>query len=161
MKKLKNLLLVAVLLLSVSCTMSAKSDKKETSETATETAAAKGEVITLSKAGFLAKIYNYEKNPDTWVFEGDKPCIIDFYADWCPPCKQVAPILEELAKTYKDEIVIYKVNTDKEKELATIIGIQALPTFLFIPKNDEPRISMGALPKEEFVKQIESVLLGK
>ena len=156
MRKLKSLWLVSVVLLLVSCSMSAKSDKSSEAGTAS-----KGEVVTLNKAEVLQKVFNYEKNATKWVYEGDKPCIIDFYADWCGPCKQVAPILRDLAILYKHDIVVYKVNVDKEKELAAASGIQSIPTFLFIPKEGQPQISMGALPREEFVKQIDTFLLKK
>lgn len=146
---------MAVLLLAVSCTVSAKSDKKESNK------ATKGEVITLTKAEFLAKVFDYEKNKNNWVYEGNKPCIIDFYADWCPPCKKVAPILNELAAEYKDDIIIYKVNVDNEKELAQVFGIQSIPSLLFVPAKGEPQMAQGALPKETFVEQIDGYLLGK
>ena len=107
MRKLKSLWLVSVVLLLVSCSMSAKSDKSSEAGTAS-----KGEVVTLNKAEFLQKVFNYEKNATKWVYEGDKPCIIDFYADWCGPCKQVAPILRDLAILYKNDIVVYKVNVE-------------------------------------------------
>lgn len=114
MRSLKSLLLVSVALILVSCSMSAKTEKNETEKTA-----ARGEVIALNKADFLSKVYNYTKNQTQWVYEGNKPAIIDFYADWCGPCKKVSPILEELAAQYKDDIVIYKINVDNEKELAS------------------------------------------
>lgn len=155
MRNLKSLWLVSVVLLLVSCSMSAKSDKN--GEAATTS---KGEVIALNKAEFLQKVFNFEKNPNNWVFEGDKPCIIDFYADWCGPCKKVAPILKDLAGVYKDKIVIYKVNVDEQKELAAAFGVQSIPTFLFVPKNGKPQIAQGALPREEFVNQIDNFLLG-
>lgn len=155
MRKLKGLLMMAFVLLLVSCSMSAKTDGKETGETA------KGEVVTLNKTEFLSKVFNYEKNPTQWVYEGDKPCIIDFYADWCGPCKKVAPIMQELAGTYKNDIIIYKVNVDKEKELASAFGIQSIPSILFVPKQGQPQMAQGALPKEEFVKLIETFLLNK
>ena len=109
----------------------------------------------------LAKGIQLREERNEMVYEGDKPCIIDFYADWCGPCKQVAPILRDLAILYKNDIVVYKVNVDKEKELAAAFGIQSIPTFLFIPKEGQPQISMGALPREEFVKQIDTFLLKK
>lgn len=156
MRKLKNLLMISIALLLVSCTMSAKSEKNET-----ENATAQGEVIVLNKADFLIKVYNYEKNQTQWVYEGDKPCIVDFYADWCGPCKKIAPVLKELAAEYKNDIVVYKVNVDNEKELASAFGIQSIPTLLFVPKNGKPQLAQGALSKEEFVKQINDFLLDK
>ncbi len=111
----------------------------------------------LTKETFKEKVFNYEKNKD-WKFEGDKPCIIDFYADWCGPCKMVAPVLEELAKEYEDKVDIYKVNTEEQQELAAAFGIRSIPSILFCPKDDKPQMSMGALPKESFVKSIEDVL---
>lgn len=120
-----------------------------------------GEVVVLTKADFLKKVYNFEKNQDEWIYEGDKPCIVDFYADWCGPCRQVSPILKQLAEQYKDQIVVYKVNVDNEKELAMAFGIQSIPTFLFIPKDGQPQLAMGAFPKETFEKQIKEFLLGE
>lgn len=154
MKNLKSIFFVAILLVSVSCTMAAK-DKKDTGNKE------KGEVVTLNKADFIAKVFNYEKNQNDWVYEGDKPCIIDFYADWCPPCKKIAPILKELAGDYKDDIIIYKINVDDEKELATLFGIQSIPSLLFVPAKGEPQMAQGALPKNVFVEQIDAFLLGK
>ena len=113
----------------------------------------------LDKEAFLKKIMNYEKHPKEWVFEGDKPCIVDFYADWCKPCKMIAPILEELAVEYEGQINIYKVDTQKEKELAAVFGIQSIPTILFIPKNGNPSLQKGALPKEIFEQIINDFLL--
>lgn len=156
MRKLKDLFLILVILLLVSCSMSAKSDKNETEKVVTQ-----GEVVVLDKANFLAKVYNYEKNQSEWVYEGEKPCIVDFYADWCGPCKKVAPILKELAEEYKNDIIIYKINVDNEKELAVAFGIQSIPTLLFIPAKGKPQLAQGALSKEQFVEQINGFLLGK
>ncbi|WP_370860715.1 thioredoxin [Parabacteroides faecis] len=156
MRKLKDLFLISVVLLLVSCSMSAKSDKNETGGVA-----AQGEVVVLNKADFLTKVYNYEKNQSEWVYEGTKPCIVDFYADWCGPCKKVSPILKELAGEYKNDIIIYKINVNNEKELAAAFGIQSIPTLLFIPAKGKPQIAQGALSKEQFVEQINGFLLGK
>lgn len=162
MRKLKGLLMASVVMLWVSCSMSAKPDENSLEKNGNmETVAKEGEVITLNKAEFLSKVFNYEKSPGKWVYEGNKPCIVDFYADWCGPCKRVAPILKELAETYKKEIVIYKINVDQEKELASVFGIQSIPSILFVPKEGQPQMAQGALPKEELVKQIDSFLLGK
>ena len=156
MRKLKDLFLISVVLLLVSCSMSAKSYKNETGNVA-----AQGEVVVLNKADFLTKVYNYEKNQTEWVYEGTKPCIVDFYADWCGPCKKISPILKELAGEYKNDIIIYKINVDNEKELAAAFGIQSIPTLLFIPAKGKPQLAQGALSKEQFVEQINGFLLGK
>lgn len=117
--------------------------------------------IHLTKADFLAKVANYEQNPDKWEYLGDKPAIIDFYADWCGPCKMVAPILDELAEEYDGQIYIYKIDTEKEQELAAAFGIRSIPTLLFVPINEPPQMAQGALPKDAFKKAIDEVLLKK
>ena len=111
----------------------------------------------LTKETFLNKVFNYEQNKD-WKFEGDKPCLIDFYADWCGPCKMVAPILEELQEEYGDKLTIYKVNTEEQRELSSVFGIQSIPSLLFIPLDGQPQMAMGALPKETFKQAISEVL---
>ena len=112
----------------------------------------------LTKQTFFDKVFNYEQNKE-WKFEGDKPCIIDFYADWCQPCKMVAPVLEELSEEYEGQIDIYKVDTEAEQELAAAFGIKSIPSLLFIPKDEQPQMAMGALPKETFKQVINDVLL--
>jgi thioredoxin 1 len=112
----------------------------------------------LTKQSFLDKVFNYETNKD-WKFEGELPAIIDFYADWCGPCKMVAPVLEELSKEYAGQVNIYKVDTEKEQELASVFGIRSIPSILFIPKEGKPQMATGAMPKEGFVEAIKSVLL--
>ena len=121
----------------------------------------KMKTIELTKSDFLKKIVNYEKNPEEWIYLGDKPAIIDFYASWCGPCKMVAPILEELAAEYEGEIYVYKVNTEQEQELAALFNIRSIPSFLFIPMNDKPQMAMGAMPKSSFKEAIDCVLLKK
>lgn len=110
----------------------------------------------LTKETFLSKVFDYENNTE-WNFKGDKPAVIDFYADWCGPCKMVAPIMEELSKEYDGLVDIYKIDTEKEQELASVFGIRSIPSILFIPKNEQPRMSVGALPKDGFVKAFEEV----
>lgn len=121
----------------------------------------KMKTINLSKSEFLTKVMNYEQNPQEWKYLGDKPCIIDFYADWCGPCKMVAPLLEELAKEYDGEIYVYKIDTEKEQELAQAFGIRSIPSLLFVPMNEQPQMVMGALPKSELKKAIDDILLKK
>ncbi|MCD4790151.1 MAG: thioredoxin [Bacteroidales bacterium] len=112
----------------------------------------------LTKQTFIEKVFNYEINKE-WKFEGELPCIIDFYADWCQPCKMVAPILEELSEEYKGKINIYKVNTEAEQELASAFGIRSIPSLLFCPKDGQPQMAQGALPIDTFKQVIEDVLL--
>lgn len=114
--------------------------------------------IQLDAQGFKDRIFNYETEQE-WKFKGDKAAIIDFYADWCGPCKAVAPVLEELSEQYKDEVVIYKVDTDKEAELSSLFAIQSIPTLLFIPVNGNPMVQKGALPKNILQQVIEERLL--
>ncbi len=112
----------------------------------------------LTKDAFLQKVFDYTQNKD-WKFAGELPCIIDFYADWCQPCKMVAPILEELSEEYAGKINIYKVDTEAEQELAAVFGIRSIPSMLFCPKNDKPQMAVGALPKDSLKDAIEKVLL--
>ncbi|MBN1184784.1 MAG: thioredoxin [Bacteroidales bacterium] len=111
----------------------------------------------LTTAEFKQKVFNYEVNKE-WKFEGSKPAMIDFYADWCAPCKMVAPILEELSSEYDGKIDIYKVNTEEERELSSVFGIQSIPSLLFIPKEGQPQMAMGALPKDTFKRAFKDVL---
>jgi len=117
--------------------------------------------IAMTKADFLTKVWNFEQSPNEWKYLGDKPAIIDFYATWCGPCKMVSPILEELSEEYGGKIVIYKVDTDQEQELASTFGIRSIPSILFIPMNGKPQMMQGAMPKPAFKEAIESVLLKK
>ncbi len=111
----------------------------------------------LTKETFKEKVFNFEVNKD-WKYEGSVPCLIDFYADWCGPCKIVAPLLEELQKEYGDSIVIYKVDTEDQQELAGMFGIQSIPSLLFVPVEGQPQMAMGALPKNTFEQAIADVL---
>ena len=106
---------------------------------------------------FKAKVFNYEVNTE-WKFEGTRPALIDFYADWCGPCKMIAPVLEELASEYQGKVDIYKVNTEEQQELASAFGIQSIPSLLFIPLEGQPQMAMGALPKDTFKKAFKDVL---
>ena len=114
----------------------------------------------LTKQTFLEKVFNYEAGKD-WKFEGKLPCIIDFYADWCQPCKIIAPILEGLSVEFDGKINIYKVNTEQEVELASAFGIRSIPSMLFCPAEGQPQMAVGALPKETLIRAINDVLLKK
>ena len=117
-------------------------------------------VVQLTNDSFKKVVFNYDINKE-WKFEGNKPAIIDFYADWCPPCRQLSPLVEEIAKEYAGKIDVYKVDTDKETALAQALGITNLPTLLFIPAKGKPQVTMGAMPKDNLVKAINEILLIK
>lgn len=122
--------------------------------------------VHITKAEFLKLVMDYEKNPEIWKYQGEKPCLVDFYADWCAPCKITSPILEDLAKEYAGKIDIYKVDIDKEQELAAVFRVQSIPTFLFCPMDGNPTISSGIAntpeaTKNMFIQQIEELLLKK
>src|SRR3990170_3886673 len=112
----------------------------------------------LNKESFLSKVFDYEKNKE-WKYEGDLPAVIDFWAPWCGPCKMVGPIIEDLSKEYSGKVNFYKVNTDEEQELGAAFGIRSIPSLLFIPKDGQPKLAVGALPKESFKSAIEKELL--
>lgn len=115
-------------------------------------------VVHITKADFLKNVYDFEKNPDEWKYLGSQPAIVDFYADWCGPCRQLSPVLDELAKEYSGKLTIYKVNVDNERGLATFFGIRSIPTLLFIPMKGKPQRSLGALSKTELKGIIKDVL---
>lgn len=115
-----------------------------------------GQVEHLTEQTFKEKVFNFETNKD-WKFEGDLPCIIDFYADWCGPCKMVAPILEELKEEYAGKVDVYKVNTEEQQKLAAMFGVRSIPSLLFVPVDGQPQMAMGALPKESFKKAFADV----
>jgi len=114
----------------------------------------------LTVSTFKEKVFNWETDKE-WNFKGDLPCIIDFYADWCGPCKMVAPILEQLSEEYDGKINVYKVDTESEQELAAAFGISSIPSILFCPKDGQPQMAQGALPKQSFKKAIDDVLLSE
>jgi len=113
----------------------------------------------LTKESFMEKIFNYEESKE-WSYKGDLPSVIDFYADWCGPCKMIAPVIEELSDEYKGRVNFYKIDTEAQQELAAMFGIQSIPSLLFIPKEGKPQMAAGALPKETLVEVIDKELLG-
>ncbi len=115
------------------------------------------EVISLNEAGFIESIFDYKNNKE-WNYKGDRPAIIDFYAEWCGPCKQLAPILVEIQKEYGDKIQVYKIDAEKNRQLAAVFGVDAYPSLLFIPMQEKPGGAKGLLPKEELERIIETFL---
>lgn len=153
MKKVFLLLIIIIPLMFGEC----KADKPAVPEGSSESGKM---VVQLTNETFKKLIFNYEANSE-WKFEGKKPAIIDFYADWCAPCRQLSPLVEEIAEEYSGKIDVYKVDTEKEKILAQELGITGLPTLIFIPREGKPQIAVGALPKEQLVMAINQVLLVK
>ena len=151
---MKKLMAAALALLTLTGVCEAKANDNKNQKTNMKT-------IALNKADFLKKVADYENNPETWKYLGDKPALVDFYASWCGPCKALAPVLEELAAEYGDSIYIYKINTEEEQELAAAFGIRSIPTLLFIPKDGKPQMAQGALPKASLKEAIDKVLLNK
>ena len=146
---MKKILASLVLLFAVITTSYAQNQSEEPA------------VIQMNKQMFLDKVFDYTSGATEWNYKGEKPAVIDFYATWCGPCRMVAPILKDLAKEYGDSIVIYKVDTDREKELSGAMGIQSLPTIVFIPKSGQPQVIIGAADKATIRRAIDEVLLNK
>jgi thioredoxin len=168
MKKLLFILTIAVISLQSCNASQAKNNGNENSAEPAETVSAKteneGGSVKLTKEKFLKEVWDYENNPQEWIFKGDKPALIDFYADWCGPCRKASPILEELSKEYDGKIVVYKIDTQVERELAGVFGIQGIPAFLYIPMEGKPTMASGiartdAETKQMFKQNIDNLLL--
>ena len=154
MKKISVIAFALFIMVLISCNSVGGTKSENTSTEIKE-----GVVNQMSTEMFKNLVYNYQKNPKDWIYEGNLPCIIDFYADWCRPCKMVAPIMDDLAKQYKGKVVFYKVNTDEERELSQVFNIRSIPALLYVPKNGKPQMSVGAYNKENYVQQINTFLL--
>lgn len=151
MKRLFFITIIIQLFVMTSCAQTTE----ETTEKTTNKTQGHPELLTMET--FKQKVFDFEANKE-WKYEGQLPAIVDFYADWCRPCRMVAPIMEELAKEYEGKIVIYKVDTQSEQQLSAMLGIQSLPSILFIPAEGQPQMAVGALPKETFKEHIKTIL---
>jgi thioredoxin len=154
MKKI-SIFVFMILTLAFSSCSNAGGNKTESGSAAMN----EGVVNQLNTEMFKKLVYNNQKTPTEWVYEGSLPCVIDFYADWCRPCKMVAPIMEDLAKEYKGKVVFYRINIDDERELAQMFNIQSIPALLYVPANGKPQMSVGLSGKEDYVQKIQSILL--
>ncbi|MDY2828292.1 MAG: thioredoxin [Sodaliphilus sp.] len=161
----KLLLIVAIVFIGLSAcsqnkdktrTKATKAKTEKTTTAATDTAT--GKVIFLTTAEFKKKVIDFEKHPNEWVFEGKKPAIIDFFATWCGPCRRMSPTVDKIAKDYAGKIDVYKIDIDKEKQLAMVFGIQSVPTILFVPVTGKPTMQEGALDEASFRQAIREVL---
>lgn len=162
MNRFKFLLLLAAVVL-VGCSQNSKPGQENVGKEKVESAAVKtegkGKVKSLTTADFKRLVMDYEAHPQEWVFQGRRPAVVDFYATWCGPCKMTAPVVEKLAGKYAGKVDFYKVDIDEEQELASVFGIQSIPTFLFVPLNGAPTIQMGAMQRKDFEKTIKTLLL--
>ena len=163
----KHIIIIGVVLISIASAGMVILNKKNTSEAKNiapdrkeikEEKQNESNMEKLTKEAFLEKVFNYEQNKE-WKYEGELPCLIDFYADWCGPCKMVHPILEELSKEYDGKIKIYQIDTEAEQELAAAFGIRSIPSLLFCPTEGQPQMAQGALPKATLKKAIHEILL--
>ena len=164
MNKIKNITILALVLFLFSCNQEQASEENqanENSEVKGVQGSTDGDIkpIYLTTADFKEKIWDYEANPDEWKYKGELPCIIDFYADWCKPCKMVAPIMDDLADHYDGKVIIYKVDTDKEKELASVFQVRSIPSILFAPMEGKPAMQPGAMKKEDYMNIINEYVL--
>jgi thioredoxin 1 len=154
MKKLSVIAFFSTILVLSACN-SVGGNKNE----GNSTEASEGSVTRINTEMFKKLVWDFEKSPENFVFNGDQPVVIDFYADWCRPCKMVAPIMDELAKEYQGKVRIYKVNTDEEGELSRLFNIRSIPAILYVPKNGKPQMSVGLSGKDTYVKTIQDLLL--
>ena len=164
MRKLSVLFVFAIAISALSCTNmkgnqenKLKSDVSESISSPADDDKIAPEYLTYET--FREKVWDFEKNPQEWNYQGEIPCVIDFYADWCKPCKQVAPIMDELAIKYAGQVKIYKIDVDKEKKLASVFGIRSIPSVMFSPRKGQPSMQAGALPREQYIQIIEKELL--
>lgn len=157
MKTVQIIIGIGIFMLPVLSCKSQTKDNKPAEQKEEKVAAKKSNIEHLTAASFKQKVFDYEKNKE-WKYAGDKPAIIDFYADWCGPCRIIAPTVAQIAEEYKGKVNVYKVNVDNEQELASVFGISGIPAILFIPMIEQPQMSSGVINKEAFDKAIKNVL---
>ncbi|MCD6112418.1 MAG: thioredoxin [Bacteroidales bacterium] len=160
---MKSILKVTLILLLAIFVTSCNANNNKTSEKGKENKTIKkvAKPVYLNAETFRAEVWDYKTNSTEWIYKGDLPCVIDFYADWCGPCKRVAPIMKELANEYSDKVKIYKVNTDQQRELSSVFGIRSIPSVFFCPKEGKPFMKIGAFSKEQYIELIEKYLINK
>lgn len=159
MKKISFIMILSVSLFFLGCSnLKGNQEKGKTGEkTEVKTTNVKPEQLTYNE--FLKKVWNFEKNPKEWVYEGTEPCIIDFHAVWCPPCKRLAPIMDQMANTFRGKVKFYEIDVDKSPKLASVFRIQSIPAVLFVPEKGKPMMQVGLLPQDTYIKIIKEQLL--
>ena len=161
MKRFRFVLAIAALSVLFGCNKAADTKGGDKTDNTAQSSAevGEGDVIQLNTADFLTKVVKYkDRRERNWNYLGDKPAVVDFYADWCGPCRMMAPLLKEAAKKYAGQVYIYKVDVDKESEVASSFGIQGIPTLMFIPVGRDPEVIVGAIGKEELFSKIDNIL---
>lgn len=161
MKRFRFVLAIAALSVLFGCNKAADTKGSDKTDNTAQSSAevGEGDVIQLNTTDFLTKVVNYkDRSERNWNYLGDKPAVVDFYADWCGPCRMMAPLLKEAAKKYAGQVYIYKVDVDKESEVASSFGIQGIPTLMFIPVGRDPEVIVGAIGKEELFSKIDNIL---
>ncbi len=162
MKKISFIIALAPAFLFLGCSnMKGNQKESESGSKKTEAVKADAQPVQLTYNDFLTKVWNFEKNPQQWVYEGDEPSVIDFYADWCGPCKRLAPMMDEMAKTYTGKVRFYRVNVDQQQKLAAVFRIQSIPAVLFIPAKGKPMMQVGLLPHDSYISIINEHLLNE
>ncbi len=159
-KSFLTLVIVAAVLLGFN-NYQANASGNEPASPAESVSQSEHATVKLNKATFLEKVWDYENSPKEWKYKGDKPALIDFYADWCGPCRTAAPILEEIAEEYKEKVVIYKIDTQVEQELAAVFGVQGIPAFLYIPMEGKPTMTSGIARTKEDTKKLFTETINK
>jgi thioredoxin len=164
MKNIALILLLAAAPFFISCSDTIGSEKNKGSNnemvvSGDDNTQSEAKPVFLTYDAFLKNVWNFEKNPQQWVYEGDVPCVIDFYADWCGPCKRVAPIMDELAKEFDGKLKVYKINVDKERKLASVFQVRSIPSVLFVPKEGKPMMQVGAMQRDDYFKVVKEQLL--
>lgn len=162
MKKISFIIALSFSLIFLGCTNvngNQEKSKKDGTQTETKTSDVKPEQLTYND--FLKKVWNFEKNPTKWVYEGTEPCVIDFYATWCGPCKRLAPMMDEMAKTYNGKVKFYRIDVDQQPKLASVFRVQSIPAVLFTPKNGKPMMQVGLMPHDVYINIINKDLLNK
>lgn len=162
MRKMNRVLLLMLLAfntMAMACTTTTNKELNTNPDSVKEKTTA-GKVVKIDQAMFKKLVWDYQNSPQEWKFTGERPVVVDFYADWCGPCRRVAPIMEKLAEEFKGQIDIYKVNVDHNKELSAVFGINSIPAILFVPMNEKPAMQPGLMQEEQYRQIFKEFVLG-
>lgn len=158
---MRKTLLIILAVVGITTACSSTTGKQNPEKANVSAVSESGKPIHITYDEFLEKVWNFEESPQKWVFKGDIPVVIDFYADWCKPCKMIAPYMEKLASENEGKLIVYKINVDDERKLASVFQVQSIPSVLFVPVKGEPSMQTGALSEDAYIKIVKEQLLGK